>query len=201
MVVFNALVPVFGLIFLGWLMGVRRIIPAEGSPTLGVITFKLFMPVLLFSGGKDSVVMLHLAVKAFWPCKLPFAVMHVDTGHNFPEVLEFRDRVVVVKYGGNAMVDPRLGRAVADDVVLLRAVGLKPVVVHGGGPQISELMARLGKQAEFRDGLRVTDKATAEVAEIVGVSAVTVKRDWALARAWLRSRLEGVAATGGGLDG
>jgi sulfate adenylyltransferase subunit 2 len=51
-------------------------------------------PVLLFSGGKDSVVMLHLAVKAFWPCRLPFPVMHVDTGHNFPEVIDFRDRVV-----------------------------------------------------------------------------------------------------------
>src|ERR1700760_1054166 len=51
-------------------------------------------PVLLFSGGKDSVVMLHLATKAFWPCPLPFPVMHVDTGHNFPEVIEFRDRTV-----------------------------------------------------------------------------------------------------------
>src|SRR6187549_2945329 len=51
-------------------------------------------PVLLFSGGKDSIVMLRLAEKAFWPCKLPFPVMHVDTGHNFPEVLEFRDRRV-----------------------------------------------------------------------------------------------------------
>ena len=51
-------------------------------------------PVLLFSGGKDSIVMLHLAQKAFWPCKLPFPVMHVDTGHNFSEVIEFRDRRV-----------------------------------------------------------------------------------------------------------
>ena len=51
-------------------------------------------PVLLFSGGKDSVVMLHLARKAFWPAKLPFPVMHVDTGHNFPEVIEFRDETV-----------------------------------------------------------------------------------------------------------
>src|ERR1051325_6061339 len=51
-------------------------------------------PVLLFSGGKDSVVMLHLAKKAFWPAKLPFPVMHVDTGHNFPEVIEFRDATV-----------------------------------------------------------------------------------------------------------
>jgi acetylglutamate kinase len=80
--------------------------------------------------------------------------------------------VVVVKYGGNAMVDPALGRAVADDVVLLRAVGLKPVVVHGGGPQISELMARLGKASEFRDGLRVTDAETVDIARMVLVGKV-----------------------------
>jgi sulfate adenylyltransferase subunit 2 len=50
-------------------------------------------PVILFSGGKDSIVMLHLALKAFWPAPVPFALLHVDTGHNFPEVLEYRDRV------------------------------------------------------------------------------------------------------------
>jgi acetylglutamate kinase len=70
------------------------------------------------------------------------------------------------------MVDPALGRAVADDVVLLRAVGLKPVVVHGGGPQISDLMARLGKRAEFRDGLRVTDAETVDIARMVLVGKV-----------------------------
>jgi acetylglutamate kinase len=80
--------------------------------------------------------------------------------------------VVVVKYGGNAMIDPGLGRAVADDVVLLRAVGLKPVVVHGGGPQISELMARLGKEPEFRDGQRVTDAETVDIARMVLVGKV-----------------------------
>jgi acetylglutamate kinase len=78
----------------------------------------------------------------------------------------------VVKHGGNAMVDPALGRAVADDVVLLRAVGLNPVVVHGGGPQISDLMARLGKRAEFRDGLRVTDAETVDIARMVLVGKV-----------------------------
>jgi acetylglutamate kinase len=80
--------------------------------------------------------------------------------------------VVVVKYGGAALVDPELGRAVADDVVLLRAVGLRPVVVHGGGPQISELMARLGKEPEFRDGLRVTDAETVDIARMVLVGKV-----------------------------
>jgi len=89
-----------------------------------------------------------------------------------PYIHRFRDAVVVVKYGGNAMVDPALGRAVADDVALLRAVGMRPVVVHGGGPQISELMARLGKQPEFRDGLRVTDAETVEIARMVLVGKV-----------------------------
>ena len=89
-----------------------------------------------------------------------------------PYIQRFRGAVVVVKYGGNAMVDPRIGRAVADDVVLLRAVGLRPVVVHGGGPQISEMMARLGKQAEFRDGLRVTDADTVDIARMVLVGKV-----------------------------
>jgi acetylglutamate kinase len=89
-----------------------------------------------------------------------------------PYIQRFRGAVVVVKYGGNAMIDPALGRAVADDVVLLRAVGLKPVVVHGGGPQISELMARLGKVPEFRDGLRVTDAETVDIARMVLVGKV-----------------------------
>lgn len=89
-----------------------------------------------------------------------------------PYIQRFRRAVVVVKYGGNAMVDPVLGRAVADDAVLLRAVGLRPIVVHGGGPQISELMARLGKRAEFRDGLRVTDAETVEIARMVLVGKV-----------------------------
>ncbi len=89
-----------------------------------------------------------------------------------PYIQRFRGAVVVVKYGGNAMVDPHLGRAVADDVVLLRAVGLKPVVVHGGGPQISALMVRLGMEPEFRDGLRVTDAETVDVARMVLVGKV-----------------------------
>jgi acetylglutamate kinase len=89
-----------------------------------------------------------------------------------PYIHRFRGALVVVKYGGNAMIDPALGRAVADDVVLLRAVGLKPVVVHGGGPQISDLMARLGKEPEFRDGLRVTDAETVDIARMVLVGKV-----------------------------
>jgi acetylglutamate kinase len=89
-----------------------------------------------------------------------------------PYIQRFRGAVVVVKYGGAAMGDPELGRAVADDVVLLRTVGLRPVVVHGGGPQISELMSRLGKEPEFRDGLRVTDAETVDIARMVLVGKV-----------------------------
>ena len=89
-----------------------------------------------------------------------------------PYIQHFRGAVVVVKYGGNAMVDPALSRAVAEDIVLLRAVGLQPVVVHGGGPQITELMGRLGKTSEFRDGLRVTDAETVDIARMVLVGKV-----------------------------
>jgi acetylglutamate kinase len=89
-----------------------------------------------------------------------------------PYIQKFRGAVVVVKYGGNAMIDPTLAHAVAADVVLLRAVGLQPVVVHGGGPQISDLMARLGKEPEFRDGLRVTDAETVDIARMVLVGKV-----------------------------
>ena len=67
---------------------------SEGIHIIREVVAELERPVMLFSGGKDSVVMLHLAVKAFWPAPVPFPVLHVDTGHNFPEVLEFRDRTV-----------------------------------------------------------------------------------------------------------
>lgn len=89
-----------------------------------------------------------------------------------PYIQRFRGATVVVKYGGNAMVDPDLARTFAEDVVLMRAVGLQPVVVHGGGPQIGQLMARLGKEPEFRDGLRVTDAETLDIARMVLVGKV-----------------------------
>lgn len=89
-----------------------------------------------------------------------------------PYINRFRGAVVVVKLGGNAMVDDDLARTFAADVVLLRSVGLKPVVVHGGGPQIGDLLARLGKESEFRDGLRVTDAETLDVARMVLVGKV-----------------------------
>ena len=89
-----------------------------------------------------------------------------------PYIQQFRGSVVVVKFGGNAMVDPDLSKTFAEDIVLLRSVGLKPVVVHGGGPQIGELLSRLGMETEFRDGLRITDSATLDVARMVLVGKV-----------------------------
>jgi acetylglutamate kinase len=89
-----------------------------------------------------------------------------------PYIQRFRGSVVVVKLGGNAMVDNELARTFAQDVVMLRSVGLKPVVVHGGGPQIGELLARLGKDTEFRNGLRVTDAETLDIARMVLVGKV-----------------------------
>ena len=89
-----------------------------------------------------------------------------------PYIQQFRDSVVVVKFGGNAMVDPALSAMFAQDVVLLRSVGLRPVVVHGGGPQIGALLKRLGKSTEFVDGLRVTDAETLDVVRMVLVGKV-----------------------------
>lgn len=84
-----------------------------------------------------------------------------------PYIRRFRGSTLVVKLGGNAMVEPRLAQTFADDIVLLQAVGIQVVVVHGGGPQIGELMARLGKEPEFREGLRVTDAETLDIARMV----------------------------------
>ena len=84
-----------------------------------------------------------------------------------PYIQEFAGRTVVIKFGGNAMVDEALSHSFAADIVLLRAIGIRPVVVHGGGPQIGRLLSRLGKESEFRDGLRVTDAETLDVARMV----------------------------------
>ena len=89
-----------------------------------------------------------------------------------PYIQRFRGAVVVVKYGGSAMTDPSLATTFAEDIVLLRSVGLKPVVVHGGGPQIGDMLGRLGKASEFIDGLRVTDEETLDVARMVLVGKV-----------------------------
>src|SRR5207302_7379547 len=89
-----------------------------------------------------------------------------------PYIRRFWGKVVVVKYGGNAIGDDAALQDFADDVVLMRSVGMQPVVVHGGGPQIGDLMSRLGKVPEFRDGLRVTDAETLDIARMVLVGKV-----------------------------
>jgi len=89
-----------------------------------------------------------------------------------PYIREFSGRTVVIKYGGHAMDDPALADLFAQDVVLMRLVGMNPVVVHGGGPQISDLMRRLGKEPEFHEGLRVTDAETVDIARMALVGKV-----------------------------
>ncbi len=84
-----------------------------------------------------------------------------------PYFQRYAGRTFVVKYGGHAMGNARAARDFAEDIVLLKAVGINPVVVHGGGPQIGEMLARLGVESTFVDGLRVTDEATAKIAEMV----------------------------------
>jgi acetylglutamate kinase len=89
-----------------------------------------------------------------------------------PYIKRFHGKTIVVKYGGNAMTDVALQRSFAHDVVLLKLVGMNPVVVHGGGPQIEQLLGRLGKKGEFVQGMRVTDAETMDVVEMVLGGAV-----------------------------
>jgi acetylglutamate kinase len=84
-----------------------------------------------------------------------------------PYIRRFHGKTIVIKYGGNAMTDPALQQDFAEDVVLLKLVGMNPVVVHGGGPQIEEALAKIGKKGEFIQGMRVTDEETMEVVEWV----------------------------------
>lgn len=84
-----------------------------------------------------------------------------------PYIKRFFDKTIVIKYGGNAMTDDKLKDCFARDVVLLKLVGMNPVVVHGGGPQINELLDKLGKKGEFIQGMRVTDEETMDVVEMV----------------------------------
>ncbi len=88
-------------------------------------------------------------------------------GEALPYIRRFRGKTIVVKYGGNAMVDERLKSGFARDIVLMRLVGINPVVVHGGGPQIGQLLEKIGKESRFVDGMRVTDSETMDVVEMV----------------------------------
>lgn len=114
-----------------------------------------------------------------------------------PYFQRYAGRTFVVKYGGHAMGDPKAARDFAEDVVLLRAVGINPVVVHGGGPQIGAMLKKLGVESTFVDGLRVTDKETAQVAEMVLSGAINKELVGWIAQAG--GRAIGVSGKDGGL--
>jgi acetylglutamate kinase len=104
---------------------------------------------------------------AFSSSPLAPAVKASVLAESLPYIRRFHGRTVVVKYGGNAMTDEGLKRSFAHDVVLLKLVGINPVVVHGGGPQIEQLLSRVGKKGEFVQGMRVTDEETMDIVEMV----------------------------------
>ncbi|MER2602252.1 MAG: acetylglutamate kinase, partial [Candidatus Competibacter phosphatis] len=93
-------------------------------------------------------------------------VAHVLT-ESLPYIRRFAGKTFVIKYGGHAMENEHLKNGFARDIVLMKLVGFNPVVVHGGGPQISELLKRIGKESRFVDGMRVTDSETMDVVEMV----------------------------------
>ena len=84
-----------------------------------------------------------------------------------PYIQRFSGKTIVIKYGGNAMVDDQLKNGFARDIVLMKSVGMNPVVVHGGGPQIGDLLSRMGKESKFVEGMRVTDSETMDIVEMV----------------------------------
>jgi acetylglutamate kinase len=98
---------------------------------------------------------------------VPATVKARILGEALPYIKRFYDKTIVIKYGGNAMTDPKLKDYFARDVVLLKLVGMNPVVVHGGGPQIEDLLKRVGKQGTFIQGMRVTDEETMDIVEMV----------------------------------
>jgi acetylglutamate kinase len=107
------------------------------------------------------------AASADSPPRITPAQQAATLAEAMPYIRRFHGKIVVVKYGGNAMTDEKLKQSFARDVVLLKLVGLKPVVVHGGGPQIEELLSRVGKKGEFIQGMRVTDAETMDIVEMV----------------------------------
>ncbi|MFZ5561707.1 MAG: acetylglutamate kinase [Pseudomonadota bacterium] len=100
------------------------------------------------------------------PRESALAIVQVLT-ESLPYIQRFHGKTIVVKYGGNAMTEPELENSFARDIVLLKTVGLNPVVVHGGGPQIGDMLAKIGKESKFIDGMRVTDAETMDVVEMV----------------------------------
>lgn len=114
-----------------------------------------------------------------------------------PYLQRYAGKTFVVKYGGHAMGDPELAQDFAEDIVLLKAVGINPVVVHGGGPQIGRMLKALGIESKFVDGLRVTDKQTAEVAEMVLAGAINKELVSWIARAG--GKAIGISGKDGGM--
>ena len=134
-----------------------RELESEGIHIIREAVSELERPVLLFSGGKDSVVMLHLALKAFWPGRVPFPVMHVDTGHNFPEVIAYRDRIVE-KYGLRLVVSS-VQDYIDDGRLLERADGTRnPLQTH----PLLDAIAEHRFDAVFGGGRRDEEKARAK---------------------------------------
>ena len=84
-----------------------------------------------------------------------------------PYIQRYQGKTIVIKYGGNAMLDDKLKSSFARDLVLMNLVGIKPIIVHGGGPQIGDLLHRVGKESHFIDGMRVTDEETMDIVEMV----------------------------------
>ena len=84
-----------------------------------------------------------------------------------PYLRDFKGKTVVVKYGGNAMLNDEIKNKVLQDIIFLKCAGLRPIVVHGGGPEISSMLKRVGKETECIDGLRVTDEETSEIVQMV----------------------------------
>lgn len=87
--------------------------------------------------------------------------------HALPYIQRYRGKIIVVKYGGNAMISDELRETVINDIILMKCVGIEPIVVHGGGPDISDLLNRLNHKSEFINGLRYTDDITIEVVQMV----------------------------------
>ena len=114
-----------------------------------------------------------------------------------PYIKNYSGKILLVKYGGSAMRDEELKRAVMGDLVLLALIGVKVVLVHGGGPEITEMLAKLGKKTEFVDGLRVTDKETADVVQMV--LAGKVNKDLVNLVQSLGGKAVGLSGADGGL--
>lgn len=105
-------------------------------------------------------------------CSLERAAVLIEA---LPFIQQFYGKIVVIKYGGNAMINQELKQSVIQDIILMKYVGMKPVVVHGGGPEITSLLKKLGKETEFVNGLRVTDEETVNIAEMVLVGKINTE--------------------------